>query len=79
MASANSASKNRIILGREYITTSTKKYADYITTLVMTFGPDKAAGARVTKLSDFEQCLDYFQSRSYNEVDTGECRYISKS
>jgi aflatoxin B1 aldehyde reductase len=33
-------------------------------------GPDESAGARVTSFSDYTACLDYFQSRGYNEVDT---------
>ena len=37
---------------------------------LMTFGPDESAGARVTSLSDYNKCLDYFQSQGYNEVDT---------
>lgn len=36
----------------------------------MTFGPDVATGARVTSLGDFNKCLDYLQSKGYNEVDT---------
>lgn len=37
---------------------------------LMTFGPDEAAGARVTNIDDFKKTLDVFQSRGYNEVDT---------
>ncbi|KAF2087334.1 Aldo/keto reductase [Saccharata proteae CBS 121410] len=37
---------------------------------LMTFGPDASAGARVTSLDDYNKCLDHFQSRGYNEVDT---------
>ncbi|SPN97359.1 related to aldehyde reductase [Cephalotrichum gorgonifer] len=37
---------------------------------LMTFGPDAAAGARVTDVGDFGKILDLFQSRGYNEVDT---------
>lgn len=36
----------------------------------MTFGPDEAAGARITSLEEYNKCLDYFQSQGYNEVDT---------
>ena len=36
----------------------------------MTFGPDTAAGARVTDLNQFKSVLDYFQSQGYDEVDT---------
>ena len=38
----------------------------------MTFGPSKEAGARITSLSEYNKCLDYFQSKGYNEVDTAE-------
>ena len=37
---------------------------------LMTFGPDPQAGGRITTLQDYTSCLDYFQSRGYNEVDT---------
>ncbi|KAF7511779.1 hypothetical protein GJ744_003510 [Endocarpon pusillum] len=37
---------------------------------LMTFGPDESAGARITSLSEYNKCLDYFQSQGYNEVDT---------
>ncbi|KAL6715474.1 hypothetical protein ACLMJK_006435 [Lecanora helva] len=37
---------------------------------LMTFGPDEKAGARITSLSDYEKCLDFFQSQGNNEVDT---------
>ncbi|KAK5098264.1 hypothetical protein LTS08_006397 [Lithohypha guttulata] len=39
---------------------------------LMTFGPpgSEAYGTRITSLDDFNQCLDYYQSRGYNEVDT---------
>ena len=36
----------------------------------MTFGPDEAAGARITSLDEYNKCLDYFQSQGYDEVDT---------
>ncbi|GIZ40925.1 hypothetical protein CKM354_000424500 [Cercospora kikuchii] len=36
----------------------------------MTFGPDEAAGARITSLDTYKSCLDHFQSRGYNEIDT---------
>jgi len=36
----------------------------------MTFGPDESKGARVTSLSEYNKCLDYFQQEGYNEVDT---------
>jgi len=37
---------------------------------LMTFGPDPAAGARITSLDEYKKVLDYFQSKGYNEVDT---------
>jgi len=37
---------------------------------LMTFGPDAAAGARITSLDEYNKYLDYFQSQGYNEVDT---------
>ena len=37
---------------------------------LMTFGPEEKAGARITSLDQYEQCLDYFQSQGYDEVDT---------
>lgn len=37
---------------------------------LMTFGPDAAAGGRVTDLAKYNEILDYFQSKGYNEVDT---------
>ncbi|KAK0755072.1 NADP-dependent oxidoreductase domain-containing protein [Schizothecium vesticola] len=37
---------------------------------LMTFGPEEAAGARVTSLDNFKKTLDVFQSRGYHEVDT---------
>ncbi len=37
---------------------------------LMTFGPDENAGARITSLSEYNKCLDYFQSQGYHEVDT---------
>ena len=37
---------------------------------LMTFGPDKNLGGRISSLDDFNKCLDYFQSQGYNEVDT---------
>ncbi len=37
---------------------------------LMTFGPDESAGARITSLSEYNKCLDCFQSQGYNEVDT---------
>lgn len=36
----------------------------------MTFGPDEATGARITSLDTYKSCLDHFQSRGYNEIDT---------
>ncbi|KAF2397770.1 Aldo/keto reductase [Trichodelitschia bisporula] len=37
---------------------------------LMTIGPDKAAGARITSLEEYNRILDYFQEQGYNEVDT---------
>lgn len=37
---------------------------------LMTFGPDTSAGARITSLDEYNECLDYLQSQGYNEVDT---------
>ncbi|OCL10035.1 aflatoxin B1 aldehyde reductase member 2 [Glonium stellatum] len=37
---------------------------------LMTFGPDESKGARITSLSEYNQCLDYFQQQGYDEVDT---------
>lgn len=36
----------------------------------MTFGPDVSTGGRITSLDEFNSCLDLFQSRGYNEIDT---------
>lgn len=37
---------------------------------VMNFGPDRAAGARVTDIAQFNEALDLFQQRGYGELDT---------
>ncbi len=37
---------------------------------LMTFGPDVEVGARITDVNEFRRCLDRFQERGYNEVDT---------
>ncbi|KAF5971541.1 oxidoreductase [Fusarium coicis] len=39
---------------------------------LLTFGPEglEAYGSRVLSLDTFNECLDYLQSRGYNEVDT---------
>jgi aflatoxin B1 aldehyde reductase len=37
---------------------------------LMTFGPDESQGARITSLSEYNKCLDYFLSEGYNEIDT---------
>lgn len=37
---------------------------------LMTFGPHTSAGARITSLDEYKKCLDYFQSKGYNELDT---------
>lgn len=36
----------------------------------MTFGPDVETGARITSLQEYKECLDYLQSKGYNEIDT---------
>ncbi|EMC98598.1 hypothetical protein BAUCODRAFT_119917 [Baudoinia panamericana UAMH 10762] len=36
----------------------------------MTFGPDPAAGARITDISAYNSILDSFQASGYNEIDT---------
>ena len=36
----------------------------------MTFGPDEAAGARITSIDTYNSILDKFQSQGYNEIDT---------
>ena len=54
MASPNHKKDLRIVLG------------------LMTFGPPGSEnhGARITSLDTFNDCLDYFQSQGYNEMDT---------
>jgi hypothetical protein len=37
---------------------------------LMTFGPDKDAGGRVTDLEEYKGVLQYFVSQGYHEVDT---------
>ncbi|KAF4339936.1 oxidoreductase [Fusarium beomiforme] len=39
---------------------------------LLTFGPEGSEnyGSRITSLNTFNQCLNYLQSRGYNEVDT---------
>lgn len=37
---------------------------------LMTFGPDKTDGARITSLDEFKKCLDYLRRKGYNEIDT---------
>ncbi|PKS07728.1 hypothetical protein jhhlp_006336 [Lomentospora prolificans] len=44
---------------------------------LMTFGPDTETGARITDIGEFNNVLDYFQSRGYNEVDTARM-YVGK-
>ncbi|KAF2803048.1 aflatoxin B1-aldehyde reductase [Mytilinidion resinicola] len=41
---------------------------------LMTFGPNKAWGAKTTSLDEYGRFLDYFQSMGYDEVDTA-CMY----
>lgn len=45
---------------------------------LMTFGPDEAAGARVTDVGEFGKVLDLFQSHGYNEVDTARIYVAGK-
>ena len=45
---------------------------------LMTFGPDEAAGARVTSLDEYNKCLDFFQQQGYNEVDTARTYVAGK-
>ncbi|RAH49603.1 Aldo/keto reductase, partial [Aspergillus brunneoviolaceus CBS 621.78] len=37
---------------------------------LMTLGPDPTHGARITSLEEFNRCLDHFQEKGYDEVDT---------
>ncbi|KAI9834312.1 MAG: hypothetical protein M1826_004238 [Phylliscum demangeonii] len=37
---------------------------------LMTFGPDTDKGARITSLDEYNKCLDLFQEKGYNELDT---------
>ena len=37
---------------------------------LMTFGPTKSAGARITDIDEYKKILDVFQSKGYNEIDT---------
>lgn len=37
---------------------------------LMTFGPDKLTGGRITELSDYNKILDHLQAAGYNEIDT---------
>ncbi|KAI0596388.1 NADP-dependent oxidoreductase domain-containing protein [Biscogniauxia sp. FL1348] len=54
------------------------KLKDRIILGLMTFGPDAAAGARITDLDEFNKCLDHFQSRGYNEIDTARVYVAGK-
>lgn len=45
---------------------------------LMTFGPDRDDGARITDLNIFNQALDLFQARGYSEVDTARVYVASK-
>ncbi|KAH6658372.1 NADP-dependent oxidoreductase domain-containing protein [Truncatella angustata] len=38
----------------------------------MTIGPDPKLGARITDIEVYKQCLSYFASRGYREVDTAQ-------
>ncbi|PYI02622.1 Aldo/keto reductase [Aspergillus sclerotiicarbonarius CBS 121057] len=37
---------------------------------LMTLGPDATYGARITSLDEFGKCLDLFQEKGYQEIDT---------
>ncbi|KAI1501316.1 aldo/keto reductase [Biscogniauxia marginata] len=54
------------------------KLTDRIILGLMTFGPDAGAGARITDIAEFNKCLDHFQSRGYNEVDTARVYIAGK-
>ncbi|KAM0490386.1 hypothetical protein ACHAP8_011603 [Fusarium lateritium] len=47
---------------------------------LLTFGPEgsEADGTRITSLEEFNKCLDYLQSRGYNEVDTARTYVAGK-
>jgi aflatoxin B1 aldehyde reductase len=47
-----------------------KPPTDRIILGLMTFGPTKSAGARITDIGEYNKVLDVFQSRGYNEIDT---------
>jgi aflatoxin B1 aldehyde reductase len=44
----------------------------------MTYGPDEAAGGRITSLDEFKRHLDYFQQRGYSEIDTARVYVAGK-
>ncbi|KAK4508360.1 hypothetical protein PRZ48_002098 [Zasmidium cellare] len=44
----------------------------------MTFGPDPESGARVTSLDEYKSCLEHFQSKGYNEIDTARAYIAGK-
>ncbi|RBA18095.1 oxidoreductase [Fusarium proliferatum] len=52
--------------------TETAKTKPRVSLGLLTFGPEgsETYGSRITSLDTFNQCLDYLQSRGYNEVDT---------
>jgi aflatoxin B1 aldehyde reductase len=45
---------------------------------LMTFGPDKDAGARITSLPEYNTFLDHLQAAGYNEVDTARTYVAGK-
>ncbi|KAI1810446.1 aflatoxin B1 aldehyde reductase member 2 [Poronia punctata] len=59
---------NRLATSKMPLITSTGK--NRIILGLMTFGPDASSGARITDVGEFKRCLDRFQERGYNEVDT---------
>ena len=61
--------------GKEYRMSSISNARDRKPRIILgllTFGPpgSESNGSRITSLNDFNSCLDYFQQRGYDEVDT---------
>ncbi|KAF5723661.1 oxidoreductase [Fusarium mundagurra] len=54
------------------MTTGSTKTKPRVSLGLLTFGPEgsETYGSRIISLDTFNQCLDYLQSRGYNEVDT---------
>ncbi|PHH90575.1 hypothetical protein CDD83_3262 [Cordyceps sp. RAO-2017] len=55
-----------------------QKATDRIILGLMTFGPTEEEGARITDVSVFNEALDKFQARGYNEVDTARVYIAGK-